>query len=181
MCRRDASSWRIGEWGSARFPKTSALAGQTSTHAGTLAPGKTLRAEGALFHHALGARRKLGLGVPDIRARVRPVEAARAVRAGGHAVAAADTAVPVHGHDAVFAFQSGPGGADPHARRIVALVAQHHGGGCAQGRVLVHLRGERARHRLFPDPPHLVRAHVNGGNVMRLGGRPRCSLVQSPC
>ncbi len=54
-----------------------------------------------------------------------PVEVARAVGAGGHAVAAADAPVVIDHHDAVLLRPGGAGGADLGAGRILALLAGH--------------------------------------------------------
>ena len=79
-----------------------------------------------------------GPGVP-------PIEAARAVGTGGHAVAAADAAVHVHHHDAVLLPLPGRlGGADLDAGRVRAVVAQHQHRLLLQGvgHVRVRLVGE---------------------------------------
>ena len=50
---------------------------------------------------------------------------ARLVRAGHHAIAAADADVPVDQHDAVGALERSAGGADVDAGRMLAMLAHH--------------------------------------------------------
>src|ERR1017187_1981822 len=100
-------------------------------HTGRITPvAAALDAEGALFNHAFRPRPvaqivRVGIDLVLRNGGLGPVEVARAVRARGHAVAAADAPVVVDDHDAVFLRPGGAGGADLGARRILALLAAH--------------------------------------------------------
>ena len=66
-------------------------------------------------------------------------EAARLVGAGHHAVAAADAGMPVHHHDAVGALERGPGRADVHTGRVLAVLAHQRQVGHPPGQVVLQL------------------------------------------
>ncbi len=170
------------ECGSLRSPKTSAFSVQASTQAGCWPlPSRSSQK----VHFSTTPFVRVGKsGVGDFRngRGSDPVEAARAVRTRGHAVAAADAAVPVHHHDAVVAPPGGLGRADPHAGRVVAVVAEHQDrlAGQAPRRRTRLLVREGALERLLPDPLDLV-PRV-GDRRARCGrrGRRRCSPCSRP-
>src|SRR5664279_3507433 len=108
-----------------------ASANGADLHAGWVPAGaRALDTEGALFHHALGAR-----PVPQVvhvrvhlrgrKCRLGPVEMASAVRARSHAVAAADAPVVIDHDDAILLHPGGASGTDFGAGRIFALLAAH--------------------------------------------------------
>ena len=90
----------------------------------------TLDAEGAFFNNSLVSgpvAEIMRLGIDLFRRSVRssPVKLPGAVRAGGHAVPAADAPVIVNHHNAVRFFPCGLGRTGPYAGRIFALLALH--------------------------------------------------------
>jgi pyruvate/2-oxoglutarate dehydrogenase complex dihydrolipoamide acyltransferase (E2) component len=106
-----------------------------------------VHAQGAALDAALAARH-VGLLVGERLVH----EGARLVRAGHHAVAAADAGVAVDQHDAVGALERGAGGADVDARRLGAVLAHHRHRMRAAGLDLLELdladplrRGRRGR------------------------------------
>ena len=109
----------------------------------------------------------------DGRARIFPVEAARAIGAGGHAVTATDAAVPVHHHDSVVSLPRGLSGADAHARRTGAVITHQRNldAGIALFRIPVLNKGKDGLVGLSPDPLYLVLRIGNLGNIMcRIAG-----------
>src|SRR5271157_2373176 len=113
---------------------------------------QALVAEGALFDHALFARGICRVDGAQKRPRVAPVEAARAVGAGGQAITAADAAVLIHHHQAVaLALPGGAGGAYLDTRRMFAVIAEQRDGSAGDGGAGVFL-AERIFEALFPDP-----------------------------
>jgi len=55
---------------------------------------------------------------------ITPVKAPWTIGAGGHAETAADTAVIVHGHDAILVLEGGPGGTRLDAGRVVTVITE---------------------------------------------------------
>jgi hypothetical protein len=87
-------------------------------------------AEGALLHDSLGSRSVaevvgVGLDLLGRDSRVRPVEVARPVGAGGHAAAAADAPVVVDDRDAVRLLPGRLHRTDLDAGWVAALLAGH--------------------------------------------------------
>ncbi len=121
--RTAATRCAISLCGSLRSPKRSALwpaAAQASTHAG-------MRSRSIRWTHSV-QRFDAALAARHVRLLVRDRlvdERARAVRAGHHAVAAADARVPVDQHDAVGALERRAGRADVDAGRLGAVLAHH--------------------------------------------------------
>src|SRR5579872_5437635 len=111
----------------AEFPR----AHRANLHARRIAPGAgALDAEGAFLHYAFGpgpVAEVVGVGIDLVlrHAGLGPIEVARAVGAGRHAVAAADAPVVVDHHDAILLGPGGAGGADLGAGRVLALLAAH--------------------------------------------------------
>ena len=118
--------------------------------------------------------------------RLAPVEVARAVRAGRHAVAAADAPVVVDHDDAVRLRPGGAGRADLRARRVAALLARHrhvevallgHLGGLVVGVGVREVDALLLLHREHADPVDLRVARLVvllDAGVARSGGS-RCS------
>jgi hypothetical protein len=113
--------------------------------------------------------------------RVNPIKAAGPVWAGGHAETASDTPVKVHEYKAVLALESGPGRADPDARRVIAMIAQDH------ERLFFYLfrqmliiLGRKSVFILFgPDPLNLVLRFRDVGYIVPLvaGGNTICAIL----
>src|SRR3974390_1860961 len=99
--------------------------------AGRVAPGaRSLNAEGALLHYALRAwavAQVMGIRVELARwqAWFGPIEMARAIRARGHAVAAADAPVVIDDNDSVFLRPRRTGRAHLGARGVLTLLTAH--------------------------------------------------------
>src|ERR1017187_8971845 len=127
---------------------------------------QTLGAEGALFDHALRARGIRRIDGAQKRPRVAPVEAARAVGARCHAVAAADAAVLVHPHQAIaLSFPGGAGRAYLHARGMVAVIADQRYGSAGDGGAGAFFT-ERVFETLLPDPLDFAAPVGDPWNIM---------------
>src|SRR5208337_5184324 len=82
-------------------------------------------AEIAFFDHSLHARREIEVELADERPGIYEVDASRPERTGGKTYLASDAAMRIHHHDTVRPSERGARGADPHTRRVVAVVAEN--------------------------------------------------------
>ncbi len=134
-----------------------------------------LGTERALLNHTPFTCRERGIELPpflfELDTRVEPVKAPGAVGAGSHTEPAADTAVPVHHGDAIArVLERSLGGADPHARRVFAVVTQQQVLPLLQffADQLVVLGRERVLIMLPPDPLDLILDALESWHVMKL-------------
>ena len=150
--------------GSLRSPKMMAwcpAAAQASAQAVEVPPlSQPVDAQIATLHAPLAAR---GLG--QLLSDDLMDEGPRLVGAGHHAVAAADTGVPIHHDDAIGPLERGPGGADVHAGRVLAVLAHH--------RQIGHMAPEVVLHLDLADPDRLLQVPLGLGRCPQAspGGR----------
>ena len=101
---------------------------------------------------------KVWVDLRDERPRVAVIHASRPVRARGHTEPAPDAAVIIHHHDAVRPLECGFCRADPHAWRVVAVVAEDRKRSFFQSgmRVGIGIGRENFFLWLRPDPPYFI-------------------------
>jgi len=91
-----------------------------------LSHGEPFKAEGALLHNASGPGWIFRVLLLDEGPWVSPVEAPGAKGTSCHAIPTPDATMVVHHHDTVGPLKGGLHRANPHTRRIIAMVAEGH-------------------------------------------------------
>ena len=104
---------------------------------GKFSLGQAFCTEITFFHNTLGAGGEVGIGLFDEGTGIPEVETSGTIGAGSHAEPAADAAMVVHEHDAVFAFEGGLGRAGLGAGGFLAMVT-----GNQEGEIMEFFRQE---------------------------------------